>query len=179
MDVDWAAPQWSLVANVIVIVILAVFDKLCSSNQARWFSVHAFANLLVVLSGARAAFATLAYPIHALDAKIYNDASIFGTGTPWPTIITNSVHVYHMLAFKLNSADYFHHLMFIPTGRCSAAHFMCFTFHIFFSFITHFSSYSFRCVMPIHSSWFPWAVLPRWRDEGVSRRNALRIAGRN
>jgi hypothetical protein len=110
--------MWSLVGNVATIFALALFDKLFSSTRARWFSVHAFANLLVVITGFRAAIATLSDPIHALDANVYNDSSIFGTGTPWPTIITNSVHAYHMIAFKLTAADYFHHLLFIPTGAC-------------------------------------------------------------
>jgi len=115
MVVDWAAPQWSLLANCIVLVILAAFDKFFSSNRARWFSVHAFANLLVVLTGIRPTIATLLDPLDAMDDRVYNDSSIFGTASPWPTIITNSVHVYHMLAFKLTGSDYFHHLMFIPT----------------------------------------------------------------
>ncbi len=32
--------------------------------------------------------------------------------------IINTLHVYHMVAFKLNSAELFHHLMFIPTLGC-------------------------------------------------------------
>lgn len=113
--IDWAAPMWSLVANCIVIVLLATFDKFFSSSKARWFSVHAFANLMVVLAGARATWTTLTDPINAMDGEKYSDVSVFGAGTPWPTIITNSVHIYHMLAFKLTSGDYFHHLLFIPT----------------------------------------------------------------
>ena len=34
----------------------------------------------------------------------------------WPLTIINAVHVYHMVGgFRLTGADYFHHLVFIPT----------------------------------------------------------------
>lgn len=123
--IDWAAPQWSVVANVIVIALLFAFDKLFSSSQARWFSVHAFANFLVVITGFNAVIATLTDPIYALNADKYADSSVFGTGTPWPTIITNSVHIYHMLAFDLTSGDYFHHLLFIPTVGALGQYYRC------------------------------------------------------
>lgn len=112
---DWASPWWSPVANVIVIVALALFDRLFSSSRCRWFSVHAFANFLVCLSALRATLATLADPLHAMDSSAHDDSGFFGSGSPWPLIIINSVHLYHMLAFKLTNADYFHHLLFIPT----------------------------------------------------------------
>jgi len=54
-------------------------------------------------------------PINAMDSAYHTDRSMFGTASPWPLTIINSVHVYHMLGgFSLTSADYFHHLLFIP-----------------------------------------------------------------
>jgi hypothetical protein len=53
-----------------------------------------------------------------MDSRIYNDTTIMGNASPWPIIIVNTVHLYHMmpfLGFNLGSNDYFHHLMFIPT----------------------------------------------------------------
>jgi len=123
--IDWAAPMWSLVANGIVIMLLGIFDKCFSSKQARWFSVHAFANLLVVLTGLRATWTTLLDPAEAMNADKYMDSSVFGNATPWPTIITNSVHIYHMLAFNLTSGDYFHHLLFIPTVGLLGQYYRC------------------------------------------------------
>ena len=35
--------------------------------------------------------------------------------TDWPTCIVIAMHLYHMLSFKLDSNDYFHHLLFVPT----------------------------------------------------------------
>ena len=47
---------------------------------------------------------------------MYNDTSLFGTASAWPLTISNAVHVYHMVGgFDLTPADYFHHLLFIPT----------------------------------------------------------------
>jgi hypothetical protein len=54
-------------------------------------------------------------PFYCADSRIYNDTSLFGTASPWPTLVTNSVHVYHLLFFRLSTQDYFHHLCFIPT----------------------------------------------------------------
>ena len=45
----------------------------------------------------------------------YNDSSFFGTGTPWPILIVNAIHIYHMVAFHLSKADYFHHMVFALT----------------------------------------------------------------
>jgi hypothetical protein len=116
MAIDWASPSWSPVGNVIAIFVLMLFDyTVGSKTKARWFAVHAFANALVCLAGARAFFTTLYDPLHALDSEKYSDTSFFGTGTPWPLIIINACHLYHMIGFKLTAADYFHHLLFVPT----------------------------------------------------------------
>ena len=51
-----------------------------------------------------------------LSPQVHHDTSLFGTASRWPLTIVNSVHLYHMVAFRdLTSADYFHHLLFIPT----------------------------------------------------------------
>jgi len=110
--------------NVVALVILAVFDVTLSSAKARWFSIHAFANLLVCFTALPAIVATIMDPYGAMSADKYADTSVFGSASPWPILVINSVHVYHMLAFKLSAADYFHHLLFIPTvgfiGQASA-----------------------------------------------------------
>jgi hypothetical protein len=115
MDIDWAVPQWTLVGNVLAMILLAAFDKLLAPPQARWFAIHAFGNLLAVISAVPAVLATLADPAESMSSIKYNDSSFFGTGTPWPILIVNAIHIYHMVAFKLSSADYFHHLVFALT----------------------------------------------------------------
>jgi hypothetical protein len=51
----------------------------------------------------------------AQDSRVYNDESMFGTASKWPVIATNSLHLYHCLAFSLSADELFHHALFIPT----------------------------------------------------------------
>jgi hypothetical protein len=82
----------------------------------RWFFLHSLANLGVCLTALHSMRTVLSDPVHALDGGKYVDDSMFGVASSWPLTIINSVHVYHMLGgFKLSAADYFHHLVFIPT----------------------------------------------------------------
>ena len=115
MSIDWALPLNTFKGNIIIMIVLFVFDKLFAPTKARWFSVHAFGNLLAVISAFYATYCTLADPAEAMSSLKYNDSSLFGNATPWPIIIVNAIHVYHMVAFKLSSADYFHHLVFAAT----------------------------------------------------------------
>ena len=112
----WAWDLHSLEVNAKVLVLLALFDfAFAQHTKARWFACHTFANLLVVITGFRCVVAALYDPLLAADSRVYNDTSMFGSASIWPVCVTNTIHVYHMLAFKLTPDDYFHHLMFIPT----------------------------------------------------------------
>ena len=120
MTIDWASPMYTFVGNMLVMLILFAFDKIFAPPTARWFSIHAFGNLLAVITATYATYCTLADPAEAMSSLKYNDSSLFGNATPWPIIIVNAIHVYHMVAFKLSSADYFHHLVFAATmGKCN------------------------------------------------------------
>eukprot|EP00756_Hemistasia_phaeocysticola_P009295 Hpha_TRINITY_DN14862_c0_g2::TRINITY_DN14862_c0_g2_i1::g.170408::m.170408 len=105
------------VNNVIVLVVLGVFDVIFArKSRGRWFFVHSFANLLVCITAMRSMFGVLSDPINAVNVKVFHDTSLFGDASVWPLTIVNSVHLYHMVAFRdLSAADYFHHLLFIPT----------------------------------------------------------------
>jgi hypothetical protein len=84
-------------------------------RATRWFLTHAFANLGVVVTGARALAVTLIDPHNAMDSRVYSDITMFGAASSWPLTIINAVHAYHMLGgFNLTGADYFHHLLFVP-----------------------------------------------------------------
>ena len=84
-------------------------------SSARWFFIHSFANLLVVLTGLPALMVVATDPIHAVDSRVYFDTSFFGNASSWPLTFVNAVHIYHMVGgFQLTSGDYFHHLLFIP-----------------------------------------------------------------
>eukprot|EP00756_Hemistasia_phaeocysticola_P042473 Hpha_TRINITY_DN16972_c1_g4::TRINITY_DN16972_c1_g4_i1::g.55823::m.55823 len=105
------------VNNVLVLVILGVFDVVFArKSKGRWFFVHSFANALVCLTALRSMVAVLMDPMNAVNSEVFNDSSVFGDASVWPLTIVNSVHLYHMVAFRdLSAADYFHHLLFIPT----------------------------------------------------------------
>jgi hypothetical protein len=82
---------------------------------ARWFFMHAIANALVCVTAAVSVVAAFADPLNAMDGVSHPDRSTFGSASVWPLTIINSIHVYHMIGgFNLTSADYFHHLLFIP-----------------------------------------------------------------
>ena len=38
----------------------------------------------------------------------------FPACSDWPTCLIISMHIYHMLSFKLDANDMFHHLLFVP-----------------------------------------------------------------
>jgi len=85
-------------------------------QKSRWFAIHTFANLIVCIASIKPFFITLIDPAHSADGIKYSDTSIFGEGTQFPLVVIITVHFYHMVMFDdLSSADYFHHLMFIPT----------------------------------------------------------------
>jgi hypothetical protein len=111
-------PTHPISRNLVTLIILLFYDKVfCKhlGSKCRWFRIHALANLLTVLTSLNSLKYTLLDPVNSLDTNIYNDTTMFGNASKWPLAIINTVHVYHMLAFKLNGAEYFHHLLFIPT----------------------------------------------------------------
>ena len=118
--------------NVLVLMLLATVDRLVltpavetrlgskqqrsSTALVRWFLIHSIANFFVCATALTSMRTVLADPHHAMDGAKYVDRSLWGAASAWPLTIINSVHLYHMLGgFKLTSADYFHHLLFIPT----------------------------------------------------------------
>ena len=122
-----------LILNAALLVGLAVVDRLVIApfvgariagdakgardrKAARWFFIHSFANVVVVASALGSVLSILDRPFDIMDTAVHTDASFFGSASRWPLTIVNSVHLYHMVGgFSLSSADYFHHLMFIPT----------------------------------------------------------------
>ena len=94
-------------------------------------TVHAFANLLVVLTALPGVYYTFTDPLNAMDSAVYEEGAnwdFFAPASIWPIVLIMSVHIYHMVAFKdLTSSDYFHHralcvvlwLPVFPLPRCA------------------------------------------------------------
>ncbi len=73
-----------VVRNVIVLVLLLAYDRAVAaklSTKNRWFSIHAFANLLVVLTALNSVKRTVLDPLHSLDHRIYSDGTMFGNAS--------------------------------------------------------------------------------------------------
>ena len=67
------------------------------------------------MTAVRAVLTTFSDPYNAMDSRVYPDTTLMGAASIWPLAMVNSVHLYHMLGgFVLSSADYFHHLLFVP-----------------------------------------------------------------
>jgi hypothetical protein len=127
MELDGLNVVGHLANNAFVLVILFIVDRFAiapyvkkhvdkkSQGTARWFFIHAFANLFVVVSSLPALGVVMRDPTHSMDGHVYTDRSFFGTSSRWPLTIINSVHAYHMVGgFGLTAADWFHHVLFIP-----------------------------------------------------------------
>ena len=126
---EQVTPLEHVTANAQVLLLLVLADwviftpiakrrckKVRDVYPARWFFVHSFANLLVVIMSMKSIWAVLKDPLHAMDIETYPDRSFRSPATRWPLTIINSVHIYHMIGgFRLSGDDYFHHLVFIPT----------------------------------------------------------------
>jgi hypothetical protein len=100
--------------NILVLLILYIFDRLVAPNKARWFAIHGFANVLVVIFSFNGMITSLLDPLYSLDARVYNDHSTFGNSSRWPVYIINSLHIYHLLFFEVTKQELFHHLIFVP-----------------------------------------------------------------
>ena len=98
------------------LVLLYGFDYIIArKTKHRWFSIHAFGNLIVVITTIPGVIKTLQDPINAMNSitsPITNN--IFCPASIIPISMINAVHIYHMLFFNLNNTDLFHHILFIP-----------------------------------------------------------------
>ena len=75
-------------------------------NKARWYQLHIVPNLLVVNYIAIDCIEIYKNPIK--NYKLIEDHSI--------SILILSFHLYHIIFFKLNMMDYFHHILFVLLG---------------------------------------------------------------
>lgn len=71
-------------------------------GKARWYLLHALANLVITLFAIPDLITTLQAPRYCFT----------GPYSLVPVYLIAAVHLYHMLAFKCNTGDYVHHLLF-------------------------------------------------------------------
>ena len=98
---------------------------LFNNEHAQWFFIHTVANAFVVVGAAPDFYYAALKPRDAMSVAycVGSSSSSSGEGngglpsyacSDWPTCVIIAVHTYHMLAFKLNGEDLFHHLTFVP-----------------------------------------------------------------
>jgi hypothetical protein len=106
--------EFPLAKNLLVMLVLYLFDRFVAPTKARWFALHGFANSLVVITAFNGMITALRDPLYSLDSRVYRDNSLLGNASTWPVYIINSLHVYHLLFFEVKGHELFHHLVFIP-----------------------------------------------------------------
>ena len=82
-----------------VLVGLFLFDRLFAwrFGSARWFAIPRVCKFSRGLTSLNALGTCFVDPLYCADANKYDDASAFGPSSPWPILVTNTVHVYHMI----------------------------------------------------------------------------------
>jgi hypothetical protein len=94
--------------TLIFIFLLFLIDILLVKRflavKSRYFALHACANTVSTIAASFDLYKSLCDPLHAFQGPSF-------------TMVANSavasIHFYHILAFKLNSADIFHHVTFV------------------------------------------------------------------
>ena len=115
----WSAQDNAAAAVAVALSLLPllVLDALVcarlSDPSARWFLLHALGNLVVAVLAAPDFAYLFRNPPAGLSVAHCRTLPPLGC-SDWPTCLIIGMHVYHMLAFKLNSGDLFHHLLFVP-----------------------------------------------------------------
>ena len=74
----------AVVRNIVTLVLLLFYDKVVVrklGTKQRWFSIHAFANLLVVLTALNSVRYTISDPLNSLDHQAYGDGTVFGNAS--------------------------------------------------------------------------------------------------
>lgn len=100
----------------IELLLLAFCTKIIHLRHTTWFFLHALANVFICIFSFNSFINTLYFPNVCANGDVFTDRSMFGASSVWPLTISNGIHLYHMYGgFTLSSADYFHHLLFIPT----------------------------------------------------------------
>lgn len=98
---------------------LYIFDKYLISHEydkVRWFLLHFIANMFVTITSFTGFISCLKDPVNSMNGtKFPNSNNFLHPASLWPISMINSLHIYHMLFYKLDSNDLFHHLLFIPT----------------------------------------------------------------
>lgn len=97
----------------LVLVDYTICAALCKDAGGRWFLLHALGNLVVAVMSLPDIIFWFKDTSAAMSVA-YCKTLPFPGCSDWPTCLIISMHVYHMISFKLSADDLFHHLLFVP-----------------------------------------------------------------
>ena len=85
------------------ILFLFLFDRTINIDAIRWFILHSFTNLIIIITSFMDMKNLLINPLHQESTLLTN----------YPRILTIGLHCYHLMAFKIEIIDYIHHILMI------------------------------------------------------------------
>ena len=85
----------------LVVVDYTICASLCKDAGGRWFLLHALGNLVVAVMSLPDIYFWFLNPPGAMSVA-YCQTLPFPGCSDWPTCLIISMHVYHMISFKLN-----------------------------------------------------------------------------
>jgi hypothetical protein len=102
-------------AYVLFMSLLFVSDRIIGAlgvTSGRWFALHAVANFTIMV----VTFSDLANTAMEPQWAVYRPTS--APPIDWTNAaLLGCIHLYHMVFFKCNAADWFHHLVFVPFNQ--------------------------------------------------------------
>jgi hypothetical protein len=115
-----AAAAFVLSLPLLFVIDYGVCMRICRDVGARWFLLHGLGNMIVAVAALPDFYFAAQDPPASLSLAYCHRLSATGTlGSYFAcsdllTSLIIAMHVYHTIAFKLSSADLFHHLLFVP-----------------------------------------------------------------
>ena len=99
-------------AIVDLVVLLRMLNT--HDSRTRWFFLHCVGNTLICVFCWPSVCACLVEPRSIIDSVSHPPTWTIAPGSKLPLIVVNCLHIYHILMFPLETADWIHHMIFIP-----------------------------------------------------------------
>ena len=97
---------YDIISNQFLVLLADVLLTRTFGKEARWYQLHVFGNLMVISNIFNETYSLYRDPFD--NYKLLNNHN--------SSYLILSMHLHHMLFFKLNKMDYFHHIIFVLFG---------------------------------------------------------------
>ena len=125
-------------------------------DLSRWYIVHAFGNIVICYYAIQPIYYVLSDPIKHLS---------YPTKYSYTVYITSSIHIFHIINYKCNYDDIFHHIFFVLIGTLV-------NWVYNYGYITPFFHF-FSCGLP---GAIDYIALACYKEKYISKRKRLKIA---